>query len=141
MGIGLGCQGGPGLPSMANCSEIFRRSEPPTNPMATFFRSSDRSSSIAGDALYTIADKRHHCQENGAQTKHIPTWRAGVRVPSTSNNTSLLIGLSAKVFGAILGETMVAGARERETSDTFPIGNLIPRRPRSFSHRRAASRG
>ena len=27
--------------------------------MTSFFRSSDRSSSIAGDALYTPADKRH----------------------------------------------------------------------------------
>jgi len=42
---------------MANCSEIFGRSEPPTNPMAAFFRNSDRSSSIAGDALYAAQIK------------------------------------------------------------------------------------
>lgn len=40
-----------------------------------------------------------------------------MRVPSTSNRTNLLIGLSAKVFGAILDEMMMVEARKRETSD------------------------
>ena len=60
-----GCQGGPGRPSTANCSEIFGRSEPPTNPMATFVRNSDRSSSITGDALYAVRIKKNVTDEKG----------------------------------------------------------------------------
>ena len=114
--IELGCRGGPGLPSTANCSEILARSEPPTKPIVTFFRNSDRISSIAEDALYAAADKRHFIDEKMAS---IFTWRAGVRVPSTSNKTSLLIGLLAKVLGAILDEMMMVEVRKRETRDRF----------------------
>ena len=75
--------------------------------MATFFRNSDKSSSITGDTLYAVRVKKCHRQESGNQVEDISTWRAGVRVPSTSNKTSLLMGLLAKVLGAILSETMV----------------------------------
>jgi len=66
------CQGEPGLPSMANCSEIFGRSEPPTNPMATFFRNSDRSSSITGDTLYAVRAK------NVTDEKAVTKWRVSL---------------------------------------------------------------
>lgn len=45
------------------------------------------------------------------------TWRAGVSVPSTSNKTSLLMGLSAKVLGAIPDEGMVVEARKHKTNE------------------------
>lgn len=98
---------------MANCSEIFAKSEPPTNPMATFFRSSDRSSSIAGDTPYVpkIKDASLINGRTVTKLKCISTWRAGVRVPSTSNKTNLLTGLSEKVLGAIPSETMETEAR------------------------------
>ena len=75
--------------------------------MATFFRNSDRSSSITGDTLYAVRVKKRHKRESGNRAEDISTWRAGVRVPSTSNKTSLLMGLSAKVLGAILSRRMV----------------------------------
>ena len=42
----------PGSPSMASCSDIFARSDPPTNPMTTFFLSSFKRSSISLEAPY-----------------------------------------------------------------------------------------
>jgi hypothetical protein len=75
--------------------------------MVTFFRSSDRSSSITGEAPYATQIKDITDEKNGSKMGDIYTWRAGVRVPSTSNKTSLLTGLSAKLLEAILDETMV----------------------------------
>ena len=58
-----GCEGGLELTSTDNCSKIFVRSEPLTNPTATFFRDSDRGSKISGDALYATAGERRITDE------------------------------------------------------------------------------
>lgn len=81
--------------------------------MTTFFRSSDKSSSIAGDALYAIVD---HAKKQLTDRNVNYTWRAGVRVPSTSNKTILWIGLSAKVLEPILSETVKLEVRKEKLS-------------------------
>ena len=54
--IWLGCRSGPRVPSTANRSEIFARSKPSMNPIATFLHNSDKSPNIAGDARYATTD-------------------------------------------------------------------------------------
>jgi hypothetical protein len=65
--------------------------------------------------------------------KRISTWRAGVRVPSTSNKTSLLIGLLAKVLEAIPHEREEI-ENEKPLAHTFPNCAIKNRRSASLVH-------
>lgn len=111
----------PGLPSGESCSDIFGRSDPPTNPMTTFFRSSFNRSSISLETSYSHV-KPPLAASAAHQSTHLPGWGEG---PINVKQDKLLDG-SVSERGHNDGEGKDVETRAKEGINGDQRCNLAP---------------